>query len=109
MSDFLGSSRLELEQNGLWVEIAFSAVAHFDLDKKPLFRFEPVVIPNDSEAKLRAETLKSAAIFARVAFAVIEEAKEDQASAFSRIKPAVTDARQVLIDSWLRLGVDSSD
>ena len=101
--------KLELEQNGLWVEIAFHAIAHFDLNKKPRLRFEPAVAANDPDSKLHGDIVKSAAIFTRVALSVIDEAQKDQASAFSRIKPTVSDARQTLNDYWLRLGVDSSD
>ena len=34
---------MEAEQSGLWCEVAFRAVAQYDLHKKPLYRFEPVV------------------------------------------------------------------
>lgn len=34
---------LELEQVALWVEIAFRAAAHFELNRKPVFRFELVL------------------------------------------------------------------
>ena len=101
--------KLELEQNGLWVEIAFHAIAHFDLNQKPRLRFEPVVAASDPDSKLHGDVVKSAAIFTRVALSVIDEAQKDQASAFSRIKPTVSEARQTLNDYWLRLGVDSSD
>ena len=101
--------KLEQEQNALWIDIAFRAVAHFDLDKKPLLRFEPVAAANDPDARLHADILKSAAIFERVALSVIDEAQKDQSAAFTRIKPVVSDARQTLTDNWLRLGVDSTD
>lgn len=101
--------KLELEQNGLWVQIVFRAVAHLDLDKRPLFRFEPLVTADHPDAELHAEILKSAAIFTKNAMSIIDEAKEDQASAFSRVKPTISAARQALNDHWLRLGVDSSD
>ena len=101
--------KLELEQNGLWVEIAFHAIAHFDLDKKPRLRFEPVLAANDPDSKLHGDIVKSAAILTRVALSVIDEAQKDQSAAFTRIKPVISDARQTLNDYWLRLGVDSSD
>ena len=101
--------KLELEQNALWVEIAFRAVAHFDLDKKPLFRFEPLLVANDAEAKLHADIITPAAQFMRVALAIVDEAPKDQAATLSRIKPAVSQARELLSDSWLRLAVDTSE
>lgn len=100
---------LEQEQSGLWIEIAFHAIAHFDLNKKPRLRFEPVAVANDPTSKLHGDIVKSAAIFTRVGLSVIDEAQKDQSAAFARIKPAISDARQTLNDYWLRLDVDSSD
>ncbi len=54
--------RLEAEQAGLWCEIAFRAVSHYDLDKKPLYRFEPVM-GVDTASREGAETMKPAASF----------------------------------------------
>lgn len=101
--------RLEAEQLALWVEIAFRAVAHFDLDKKPIFRFEPIVVANDADAKLHAEIMKSSAIFMRLALSILAEAPKDQAATFSRIKAAVSEERDRLNDIWLRLDVDATD
>ncbi len=100
---------LELEQVALWVEIAFRMAAHFDLDQKPMFRFEPKLVANDADAKQNADTMKAAASFMRVALSIIEEANKDQSSTLLRIKPTVKQARQSLNDSWLRLAVDTSD
>ena len=102
--------KLEQEQVALWIEIAFRVAAHFDLDKKPMFRFEPQLGDDaDAESQLHAEILKSAASFMRVALAIVEEANTDQEATLVRIKPAMKEARLTLNDSWLRLGVDASD
>ena len=101
--------KLELEQVALWVEIAFRAAAHFDLHKKPVFRFEPLLVGNDPDAKLHADIMKTAAAFMRVSLAIVDEAPKDQDGTLVRIKPAVSDAREKLNDAWLRLAVDSSD
>ena len=100
-------SELEQEQNGLWVEIAFHSVAHYDLDKQPLLRFEPVVTTGD--AQRNAIVLRSAAVFTRTALSVIDEAAKDKASAFARVRPTVATARQTLTDSWARLEIDASE
>lgn len=101
--------KLELEQVALWIEIAFRAAAHFDLDKKPVFRFEPLVADNEAEAQWHADVLKSAASFMRVSLLIIDEATKDDAVTLVRIKPAVKQARQTFNDTWLRLNVDTSD
>lgn len=101
--------RLEAEQNALWCEIAFHAVDHFDLDKKPLFRFEPLLVGNDADAKRQIGIVKSAVEFMRVALAILSEAQKDQATTFNRIKPAISQSRQILNDEWLKLAVDASD
>lgn len=98
--------RLEAEQAGLWVEIAFRAISHYDLDKKPLYRFEPVLTGTDSESRQRAETMKAASVFMALALSIIAEAEKDQAGTFTRIKPAVAQARQSLNDAYLRLAID---
>ena len=100
--------RLEAEQAGLWCEIAFRAVSHYDLDKKPLYRFEPVVGP-DTESRQNAESMKAAASFMALALSIIDAAQADQAATFSKIKPAVSKARQGLSDNCLRLAVDVTD
>ena len=101
--------KLELEQVALWVEIAFRAAAHFELNKKPVFRFEPLLAANDADAKLHAEIMKTATAFMRVSLAIVDEAPKDQAGTLVRIKPAVSEARDKLTDAWLRLAVDTSD
>jgi hypothetical protein len=101
--------RLEAEQAELWCEIAFRAVAHHDLHKRPLYRFEPLKTVDDSDAKEHAEVVKAVAFFMRLALSIIDLAQEDQAATFSKIKPAVANARQALDDAWLREGVDASD
>ena len=40
--------------------------------------------------------MKNAASFMRLALSIIDEAQKDQAAAFSKIKPAVAEARQRL-------------
>jgi hypothetical protein len=101
--------RLEVEQAGLWCEVAFRAVSHYDLDKKPLYRFEPLMVAADTESQQHAETMKTAAFFMQVALSIIDEAQRDQAATFRKIKPFVSDARQKLNDSFLRLAVDVTD
>jgi hypothetical protein len=100
---------LEAEQSGLWCEVAFRAVSQYDLDKKPLYRFEPLVAEGDAVSKQHAETMKAAATFMRVALSIIDNAQKDQATTFSKIKSAVSDSRQKLSDSWLRQAVDVTD
>jgi hypothetical protein len=100
--------RLEIEQSGLWCEVAFRAISHYDLDKKPLYRFEPLT-PGDSNSRQNGERMKTAACFMALALSIIDEAQEDQAATFSKIKPAISEARQTLNDGWLRLGVDATD
>lgn len=101
--------KLELEQVALWVEIAFRAAAHFELNKKPVFRFEPILAADDPDAKLHADIMKTAAAFMRVALSIVDEAPKDQDGTLVRIKPAISDAREKLNDAWLRLAVDTSD
>jgi hypothetical protein len=100
--------RLEAEQAGLWVEIAFRAIAHYDLDKKPLYRFEPLVVA-DGTSKINAQSMKAASSFMALALSIIIEAEKDQATTFSKIKPAISQARQNLNDTWLKLAVDVTD
>ena len=100
---------LELEQVALWVEIAFRAAAHFELNRKPVFRFEPVLPADDPDAKLHADIMKTSAEFMRVALAIVDEAPKDQDGTLTRIKPAIVQAREKLDDSWLRLAIDTSD
>ena len=101
--------KLELEQVALWVEIAFRAAAHFELNKKPVFRFEPILAADDPDAKLHADIMKTSAAFMRVALSIVDEAPKDQDGTLVRIKPAISDAREKLNDAWLRLAVDTSD
>ena len=101
--------KLELEQVALWVEIAFRAAAHFELNKKPVFRFEPILAADDPDAKLHADIMKTAAAFMRVALSIVDEAPKDQDGTLVRIMPAISDAREKLNDAWLRLAVDTSD
>lgn len=101
--------KLELEQVALWVEIAFRAAAHFELNKKPVFRFEPILAANDPDAQLHADIMKTAAAFMRVSLSIVDEAPKDQDGTLVRIKPAISEAREKLNDAWLRLAVDTSD
>ena len=100
---------LEEEQSGLWCEIAFRAISHYDLDKKPLYRFEPMVDSSESSSRQHAESMKAAASFMSLALSVIDEAQKDQATTFRKIKPAVSAAREQLAEGWLRLGIDVTD
>lgn len=101
--------RLEAEQAGLWCEIAFRAVSHYDLDKKPLYRFKPLLVSSDTDSRLRADSMEAASSFMALALSIISEAEKDQATTFSKIKPAVSQARQNLNDAWLRLAIDVTD
>jgi hypothetical protein len=102
-------NRLETEQSGLWCEIAFRAVSHYDLDKKPLYRFEPLPTGSDMDSQLHAESMKGASSFMALALSIVDAAQKDQATTFSKIKPAVSEARQKLNDGWLQLGIDATD
>jgi hypothetical protein len=101
---------LEAEQAGLWCEVAFRSVSHYDLDKKPLYRFEPILSPSaDSDARYQFKTISGAASFMALGLSIVETAQKDQSTTFSKIKPAVAKARQDLNDTWLRIGVDVTD
>jgi hypothetical protein len=101
--------RLEAEQAGLWVEIAFRAISHYDLDQKPAYRFEPLLNDLDADYVQRTEVMKSAASFMALALSIIGEAEKNQQGTFLKLKPAVAKGRQTLNDSYLRLAVDNSD
>lgn len=101
--------RLEAEQNALWCDIAFRAVAHYDLQKKPLYRFEPLVKGVDTDERQHAEVMKSAAVFVRLALSIVDAAQKDQATTFKTIKTTVSDAREKLDDTWLRQDIDASN
>jgi formylglycine-generating enzyme required for sulfatase activity len=101
--------RLEAEQAGLWVEVAFRAISHYDLDKKPLYRFEPLMIASDTDSRQKTEAIKSASLFMAVALSIISESENNQAATFTRIKPKVSEARRTLNDSFLRLSLDASN
>ena len=101
--------RLEAEQAGLWVEIAFRAISHYDLDTKPLYRFEPLMMASDTDSRKRIEAMKSASIFMAMALSIIKDAENNQAATFTRIKPMVAEARQVLSDTYVKLALDVSD
>lgn len=117
IADFIGKTaelterrqRLEAEQAGLWCEVAFRSVSHYDLDKKPLYRFEPLKVSTDSDARVRLETIRNAASFMALALSIVDAAQKDQPATLSKIKPAVAKARQDLSDAWLRIGVDATD
>ena len=101
--------RLEAEQAGLWVEVAFRAILQYDLDQKPLYRYEPVMLASDTLSRERAEMIKSAATFMSLSLSIISEAEKDQVATFTRIKPAIAEARKSLIDTYLRLALDFTD
>lgn len=102
--------RLEAEQAGLWCEIAFRSVSHYDLDKKPLYRFEPMLrTASDTDARVQFETARSAASFMALALSIVDAAQKDQQQTFRKMKPAITKARQDMNDAWLRIGVDVTD
>ena len=101
--------RLEAEQAGLWVEIAFRAISHYDLDQKPAYRFEPALNDLDAEYVQRTEVMKSAASFMALALSIIGESEKNQQGTFLKLKPAVAKGRQTLNDSYLRLAVESTD
>jgi hypothetical protein len=101
--------RLEAEQAGLWVEIAFHSMLHFDLDKNPMYRYEPLLLASDTDSRNNAETLKAATEFMALVLSIIKEADRDQSGTFTRIKPAVVKSRQSMMDTYLRLAVDVTD
>ena len=63
---------LEFQQSKLWCEVAFRAVSRNDLDKKPLYRFEP----KDSSQ----QALSAVADFVVTAISIVENGERDQAS-----------------------------
>ncbi len=101
--------RLEAEQAGLWVEIAFRAISHYDLDQKPAYRFEPALNDLDADYVQRTEAMKSASSFMALALSIIGESEKNQQGTFLKLKPAVAKGRQTLNDSFLRLAVESTD
>ena len=100
---------LEIEQAGLWVEIAFRAISHYDLDKKPAYRFDPLMLASDTDFRRRMDTIRVTSSFMGLVLSIIAEADKDQAGTFTRIKPAVAKARREMNDTLLRLAIDSSD
>jgi hypothetical protein len=106
---FIRRQRLEAEQAGLWVEIAFRAIAHYDLDKKPLYRFEPLLVETDTISRQRADSMRAAIEFMAVALSIIADTEREQAGTFLRIKPTIAKARQTLNDTYLKLAVDVTD
>jgi hypothetical protein len=96
---------LEAEQSALWCEVAFRAVSRYDLARKPLYRFEPLAASVESDDQQRAEAMKAAAVFMRIALSIVAEAQKDQAKAFGNIKTVVADAREKLDDNWIRQAV----
>ena len=101
--------RLEAEQSGLWCEVAFRAVDHYDLHKKPLYRFEPLVDDSEPHSQQHLEVIKSATDFMRMSLSIINAAQVDQAQTFGTIKSTVKHAREKLDDTLLRQGVDATD
>ena len=101
--------RLEAEQAELWVEIAFRAIDHYDLNKKPLLRYEPLLVSTDPDAIQHVEIVKSNTQFMRVALSIIETAKNNQASAFKTIQTKVSNARTKFDDALLQQGVDVTE
>jgi hypothetical protein len=101
--------RLEAEQAGLWVEIAFRAIAHYDLDKKPLYRFEPLLLASDTDSRNRIQAVGNASAFMCLALSIMSDAERNQASTFVRIKPSIAQARKLLFDSFLNLALDITD
>ena len=101
--------KLEAEQAGLWVEVAFRAILHYDLDQQPLYRYEPLMLASDTPSRERAEMIKTAATFMALSLSIISEAEKDQGATFTRIKPAIAEARESLSDTYLRLAIDVSD
>jgi len=97
---------LEAEQCGLWCEVAFRAISHYDLHNKPLYRFEPKVDAADPNSKQHVEMIKSAADFVRMSLSIIDSAQKNQAKTFKSIKAIVKAAREKLDETLLRQGVD---
>ena len=101
--------RLEAEQAGLWVEIAFRAIAHYDLDKKPLYRFEPLLVKTDTISRQHADSMRAAIEFMAVALSIIADTEREQAGTFLRIKPTISKARESLSDTCIKMAVDVTD
>jgi hypothetical protein len=101
---------LEEEQSALWCEIAFRSVAHYDLDRKPLYRFQPKVADDASrDVSKRAEAMKAAAKFMQRAMAIVNAAQKDQSITFSQVKDVISKARDELNDNWLKHEIKSDD
>ena len=101
--------KLEAEQAVLWVDIAFRSVGHYDLDKKPVYRYEPLLMASDTDSRNKVGMMKATSSFMAVALSIIEDTQKDQRSTFTRIKTAIAKARQTLDKAPLDLGVDVSD
>ena len=101
--------KLEGEQAGLWVDIAFRSVAHYDLDKKPVYRYEPLLMASDTDSRNNVAMMKATSSFMAVALSIVDDVQKDQRSTFTRIKPAIAKARETLDNVPLNLGVDVSD
>lgn len=101
--------KLEAEQAVLWVDIAFRSVGHYDLDKKPVYRYEPLLMASDTDSRNKVGMMKATSSFMAVALSIIEDTQNDQRSTFTRIKTAIAKARQTLDKAPLDLGVDVSD
>jgi hypothetical protein len=101
--------QLESEQAGLWVEIAFRSISHFDLDKKSVYRFEPLLANSDTVTRNKAEIMKATVAFMINSLSVISESETNQAKAFKGIKSEILRAREFLSDNYLRLGIDTRD
>ncbi|QDS91093.1 hypothetical protein EC9_53130 [Rosistilla ulvae] len=88
---------LELQQCKLWCEVAFRAVSRNDLDKKPLYRFQPKSTVD--------EGLEESAKFVMVSLSIVENAQKNQASTFRQMKPLISEARDNLANNWSQHGV----
>ena len=101
--------RLEAEQAGLWVEIAFRAIGHYDLDEKPLYRFEPLMMASDTDSRNKTEMIRTTSEFMALALSIITESEKEQTRTFLKIKPAIEQGRRNLSDSFLRLSIENVD
>lgn len=93
--------RLESEQAGLWCSIACRVIKQFDLDKKPVYRFE-----STARTRQNADVFRASASFMASALSIIKAADQDQDAAFTKVKEVIAKARQNMTDAWLMAGFE---
>lgn len=102
--------QLEEEQSALWCEIALRAIDHYDLNRKPFYRFEPkVAVGAQDHHAISVEAIKAMATFMRTVLDVVSDMQIDQLQTFSAIKKTISDARDRLADAWSEQAISLDD